>query len=169
MMNYKKTQRKAEKVFKELGIEFLMEDFNKSDKDLNYLIHITTMGGLKPLNYIKALIYFNFSVFSMNLLIANIYKIEESENINELYSIINKINLNISSGSFGIFEYDECGNHKLSQIIYKSSINCGDDFSDLDKDLVASQLTAFINALPQLFDLMDERYKTNERYEINER
>ena len=60
-----------------------------------------------------------------------------------MYKIVNSINSTIKNGNFLIDE-------ELNQIILKSSINCGEKFYDLNKNLIQYLILSSINALENL-------------------
>ena len=81
---------------------------------------------------------------SFNLIIVNIYRLNKKRlDILSVYKIVNSINSTIKNGNFLIDE-------ELNQIILKSSINCGEKFYDLNKNLIQYLILSSINALENL-------------------
>ncbi|MBD5395899.1 MAG: hypothetical protein HDR71_16930 [Lachnospiraceae bacterium] len=146
MKNYNILKEKVETIFNTLNIEYELEDL--LDDDLNYFIKINTIGKLKPLNTIECLIYFCEENFYSNFVTANIYKIKDDKNILSLYEILNKINMDTFVGNFLI------SGDNPKQIIYKSFMYCGEEFTDLDCDLIRSQIIYFISSLEILIDTL---------------
>ncbi len=148
MKNYDNLKLKMKKIFDSLQIEYSMLELN--DDDLNYRIQISTIGRLKPLNSITCVLYLCETDMSMNLLVGNIYRVNNESNLLFLYKTINDINMSISNGNFVLTD------DSPKQIFYRSSVNCGDDFSDLDEELVRYQIISFISALERLLELLKE-------------
>ena len=141
--NDKFTSENIEAILKSLNISY--EKINLSDNDINYLIQYKTHGKLKPLNSISALLYFSSQNHTSNLIVMNIYKIENPEVLSVCYKIINSVNLTIAGGSFSIIEGEK------QQIIYRSTSN----FTfDMGSQLVAKQLDESITAIEKLFELL---------------
>lgn len=149
MKDYKQIKTKIENIFNSLEINYSILDLQ--DDDLNYRIQISTIGKLKPLNSITCIFYLCSVDTSINLMVGNIYRVNEDKEMLFLYEIINNINMSISNGNF-ILTTDS-----PKQIFYKSSVNCGDGFSDLDNELVAFQLSIFISALEKLLDTLKNK------------
>ena len=146
--NYTDIQKKIESIFTKLKFEFSLLDFE--DDDLNYSVQIQTIGKLKPLNYIDALIYFSNIDCSINFIVTNIYKLKDDSNLLSLYEIINSINNELSSGKFSIY-----GNAN-KQIIYRCSSSCGDNFNNLTEETIIYPLLLFINMLEMLLEKLKE-------------
>ena len=136
-----------------MGIEFknIDEELEKetNDKDINYIIEVPTNGILKPLNRVMCFFYLHKEDFSCNLLGLNIYSLTEKDNLEQIYSLINSINFSNSMGSFVVFED--------KKIIYKSSINCGLDFNEISKDLIATQIIRYTSELEKLYKKMSSK------------
>lgn len=140
--NFDALKGKTEDIFKELQIRYQMISFG--DEDLNYEIQIGTFGKLKPLNNINSIFYLSEKDMSVNLIIVNIYRLNKKRlDILSVYKIVNSINSTIKNGNFLIDE-------ELNQIILKSSINCGEKFYDLNKNLIQYLILSSINALENL-------------------
>lgn len=140
---------KIESIFKSLHITYKILDLE--DKDINYFIQVSTIGKLKSLNSISCMLYLKEIDHSLNIVVANIYKIKQNENVLEIYELINTLNLKIASGNFMIY------GDAPKQIIYKSSVNCGDNFLELDENLVKFQIVSFISYLEDLLDQLKNR------------
>lgn len=81
---------------------------------------------------------------SVNLIIVNIYRLNKKRlDLLSVYKIVNSINSTIKNGNFLIDE-------ELNQIILKSSINCGEKFYDLNKNLIQYLILSSISALENL-------------------
>ena len=144
MKDYNKLKLEIEGIFNSLDISYSILDFQ--DSDLNYNIQINTIGKLKPLNSITCVLYLCLSDTSINLIVGNIYRIYNDNNLLLLYEAINNINMSISNGNFILT------NDTPKQIFYKSSMNCGNEFLNLDDKLVATQINTFVSALESLLD-----------------
>lgn len=83
---------------------------------------------------------------SMNLIVGNIYKCDNDDDLLSIYEIINQTNIRTNIGNFNLI-----GNSP-KQIFYKSSVNCGYNFSDLNDELVKLQLDIFTDALEKLLN-----------------
>ncbi|SOY32197.1 hypothetical protein AMURIS_04955 [Acetatifactor muris] len=142
-------KNKIESIFNSLHIKYQILDF--PDNDLNYTLQVSTIGKLKALKSINCMLYLRRIDYSLNIMVANIYKIKESENILDIYELLNDLNLKISSGNFMIY------GDSTKQIIYKASVNCGNNFSELDSHLVKFHLVYFISYLEELLDLLKNR------------
>lgn len=151
MKNYKELKDKIESLFKLLDIKF--KNIDLRDNDLNYDIEIEAVGKLTILNSINCMLYLTESDYTINLLVGNIYRINRGENISDLYEILNKQNIHISNGNFYIFGEEE------RQVVYRSSISCGKDFSGLTEDLLKLQIISFTIALEELLTEL-KKYKT---------
>ena len=144
MNKYEELNFKVQSILHNLKVKFTNVDI---DGDLNYSIQISTIGKLKNLNYINALLYFEMIDDSMNFFVGNIYKILKSDDVLSIYEKINYINNTNYSGHFSVY-----GNEK-KQIVYRSSIFCGDDFCCLNEQLIQSIIIPFIAALEELIEL----------------
>lgn len=144
MINYDKLKSKIETIFRALRVEYSILELQ--DNDLNYSIQINTIGKLKPLNSISCIFYLCEFDMSINLIVGNIYRANDDDNLLFLYKVINEINMYINNGNFTLI------NDSPKQIFYKSSLNCGTDFSNLNDELVKYQLNVFISALERLLD-----------------
>lgn len=150
--NYKITiQKKIQQIFENLKITY--NYLKIRDDDLNYEIEIPSIGIFKPLNSISCIFFLRFDDFSSNLLAVNIFKISNKDKDSNLYKIVNDTNLECSGGAFSIYKIDmeEDGDYD-KQIIYKSTMNCGNEFSELNDEKVRMQMLSFITALNILFD-----------------
>lgn len=146
MRNCDKLKSKMKEIFNSLEIEYSILEF--SDDDLNYEIQVSTIGKLKPLNSITCILYLCEFDMSINLIVGNIYRVYDESDLLSLYRIINSINMSINNGNFILSD------DSPKQIIYKSSVNCGDDFAELDDELVIFQINIFVGALERLLDLL---------------
>lgn len=149
MKNYDNLKIKVETIFKDLHMEYEFLDFG--DEDLNYDVNINTTGKLKTLGRINCILYFNDNDYSMNLIVANIYRIRNDENILYLYEILNKINQMQRTGNFTIFNIKD-----TQQICYRCSVICGKEFSELNKALVEFHFQSFISSLEILLKYLKE-------------
>lgn len=144
MRNYSNIRLKLEKIFQSLEMEYSILEME--DDDLNYSIQINTVKKLKPLNSINGMLYLNGKDMSMNLIVGNIYKCDNDDDLLSIYEIINQTNIRTNIGNFNLI-----GNSP-KQIFYKSSVNCGYNFSDLNDELVKLQLDIFTDALEKLLN-----------------
>lgn len=155
MKKYNLIKSIAETIFKELGIKY--EEVNFNDEDLNYLITFNTYGGLKSLNSIRGVLYFHKNDFTMNFIVLNIYTLDdENNNVDtlDIYEMVNEINSEMLYGSFLIED------NKF--IFYRSSINCGINYSGLDKQLLKKQIDIFVEGLIKLFKTIKNKEDNNE-------
>lgn len=150
MKNYEELKNKVESILKALDVKYDLLNINKDD-DLTYCIQISTIGELKPLNSITCVLYFQEFDYSMNLLVGNIYKIAEDENIFPLYEIVNNANIHILYGKFVIF------GDEAKEIIYRGVINCGKDFCELNESLVRYQLILFTTSLEEILKSLKQK------------
>lgn len=141
--NYKEIRLKFEDILHSLGYSF--EELNIDDEDINYSIDIVPTGNLKKLNSIDALMYLTPNTYYIYLLIGNIYKFQKSEDIDPFYKLINTVNESISGGTFTI-------NEITRQILYSSSIYCGQNFKEMSKNKVVLLLEPTINNLLIMLD-----------------
>ena len=141
--NNKFTFENIEAILESINISY--EKINLPDNDINYLIQYKTHGKLKPLNSISALLYFSLENHTSNLIVMNIYKIENPEVLSVCYKIINSVNLTIAGGAFSITEGEK------QQIIYRSTSN----FTfELGSQLISQQLDESITAIEKLIELL---------------
>lgn len=152
MKNYDNLKFKIESIFKELHIEYSL--LNLNDDDLNYDIQINTTGKLKLLGQINCILYFNNIDCSMNLIVGNIYRIQNNENILPLYEMLNEINQMQRAGNFTISNIKD---HR--QIFYRCSVLCGKNFSELDKNLVDFHFRNFTSSLEILLEYLKKLRK----------
>ena len=144
MENFENLKSKIEPIFNSLRISY--ELLKLEDNDLNYSIRLQMGGKLKQLNSIPCVLYFHIHKPVMSLLVGNIYKVGTNENLLLLYEIINNMNSKIINGNFILL------NDKEKQIFYRSSVDCGKDYSQLSPELIKMQLNIFIQALEELLD-----------------
>ncbi len=154
MKNYNELKSRIEGIFDSLEIKYSILELE--DTDLNYKIQISTIGKLKPLNSITCVFYLCEADMSINLIVGNIYRVYEENDLLFLYKTINSINMSIINGNFILTD------DSPKQIFYKSSVNCGDNFSDLDVGLVGFQLNIFTSALERLIDSLRGEHFTKE-------
>ena len=157
MKNYNNLKAKVETIFKDLHIAYKLLDFQ--DDDLNYDIQINTTGKLKLLGQINGILYFSSNDYSMNLIVGNIYRIKNDKKLLSLYEILNQVNQMQTAGNFTLYNAE---NDK--QILYRSSIPCGEDFSKLSKTLMHFHYRNFISSLEVLLEYL----KKSENNSINE-
>lgn len=148
-------QTKIEKIFSELGIQYKRLDLD--DEDLNYELKITTEGDLKPLNYIHCISYLDFDRNTINTIIPNIYSVSNEDNITRLYETMNKVNMKTLTGVFNLFQSDD---REKKQIIFRSTINCGENFSEIDttfnKDYIFSLIFSLSYFFKELLKVTDD-------------
>lgn len=155
MIEYNSVEKIIEELFKQLKIKYSKLDLD--DDDINYSIKFSTYGKLKLLNYINAIVYFHHSDFSMNFIVFNIYTLnDENYNIDtlDIYEVVNEINSELSGGSFLIKDN--------KSIFYRSSIYCGNDYSELNANMIKRQIDIFIESLEKLFLILESKEKNNE-------
>lgn len=150
MKNHEILISKIESYFKEL--EIVYDYIDLQDDDINYILNISTIGKLKPLNSIPCMLYFSETDFSMNLIVLNIYNIKKNDDTLKLYKIVNEANTETKIGNFTIIA-NESGNKK---IVYRSLVNCGNDFSNLSKRLIKFQILSFISPLEKILFSLKE-------------
>lgn len=139
-------QTKIEKIFRKLGIQYNILDLN--DEDLNYELKITTEGALKSLNYIRCISYLDFNRNTINTIVPNIYSVSNEDNITHLYEIMNKVNMKNLTGVFNLFQSDD-GEKK--QVIFRSTINCGEDFCEIDTSFTKDYILSLFFSLSYFF------------------
>ena len=137
------TQENIEAILESINVVY--ERINLHDNDINYLIKYKAYGKLEPLNSISALLFFSPQNHTSNLIVMNIYKIENPEVLSVCYKTINSVNLTITGGSFSITEGEK------HQIIYRSTINCA---FNLESEMISKQLSDSIVAIEKLFELL---------------
>ena len=150
-MNKLEIEKQIEKIFIENKI--IYRKLPIDDNDLNYFIQIPAIGDLKPLKRIHAYFYADFDDNTINLIIPNVYKISDKDDISYILEIINKTNLKNAVGLFAITEGEE------SQIIYRDDVNCGENFCNLSNKLVMAQFALFTTQLSYLFEQLDKGNK----------
>ena len=94
---------------------------------------------------ISALLFFSPQNHTSNLIVMNIYKIEDPKILSVCYKIINSVNLTITGGSFSITEGEK------QQIIYRNTIDCA---FGLESEMISKQLNDSIVAIEKLFELL---------------
>lgn len=150
MNNMKETKEKLEKIFFDLGIKFTYLDYFNDD-DLNYELLISPTGVLKPLKTIRSICYYNFEDNTINILVPNIYKIDNEDNISSLYKIVNDANLHTVMGSFSIFENDIT---KSKQIVYRTTYKCEENFDNFTKSSFEDHIESLILNISYIFHLI---------------
>ncbi len=158
MGQYIEQKIKLEEIFASLNIKYEYQDLD--DEDLNYfIIFDTPEGRLKALKSIGGVLYLSPEYNTLSMLILNVYKFKESDNIESFYRIINLVNTKLSYGNFSVYEEKD----GESQIIYRCSIHCGNDFSVLDEQMVKSIIVNFVLGLDELFEhIFKEKNEKNE-------
>lgn len=141
--NNKFTPENIEAILESINVSY--EKINLPDNDINYLIQYKTYGKLEPLNSISALLFFSPQNHTSNLIVMNIYKIEDPKILSVCYKIINSVNLTITGGSFSITEGEK------QQIIYRNTIDCA---FGLESEMISKQLNDSIVAIEKLFELL---------------
>lgn len=150
MKNVNKTKEKLERIFSDLDIKFTYLDYFNDD-DLNYELLISSTGVLKPLKTIRSICYYNFEDNTINILVPNIYKIDNEDNIGSLYKILNEANLHIVMGSFSIIENDIT---KSKQIVYRTTYKCEENLDNFTKSSFEEQLESLILNISYMFHLI---------------
>lgn len=158
MEQYIEQKIKLEKIFSDLSIKYEYQDLE--DDDLNYfIIFDTPKGRLKPLKSIGGVLYLSPELYTLSMLILNIYQFKDSDNVESFYKIINTVNTKLSYGNFSIYE----GKDEKRQIIYRCSIHCGNDFSILDEQMVKNMIVNFVLGLDEMFEhIFKEKNEENE-------
>lgn len=145
--SYEEICNKMETILRELDCSFEKNDL---DDDINYFVSIETSGGLKKLGQINSLLYISANHYTANLIIANIYRFEKKEDMSPFYIKINQANERITGGSFTI-------NEPTRQIIYTSSIYCGDNFRELTVNKIRLLLYSSLSNLAVLLKILAEK------------
>ena len=140
-------QSKIEEIFSNSKIKYTYLN-DVEDNDLNYDVWISVGGILSPLKFIQALCYISFEDNTLNFMVPNIYKITQEDNITQLYKIINKANIELSTGVFGVVEISST---KSKQIIYKSTYNCEENFCNLTTTSFEEQINNIISNIIYIF------------------
>lgn len=140
------TIKHFENILTDLNYSFNKLSFDNDD-DINYDVSINTTGFLSKLQSINVLIYLNFSSYSIHILIGNIYRFDQNEDMNPFYKKVNDANEIISGGSFTV-------NERLRQILYSSSIYCGNEFSELSVNKVKLLIDSAMNNLIVLLNII---------------
>lgn len=142
---YNELESKLNIFFTELTYTF--EKVDLGDDDLNYIVSIDTSGALIKLNTIDVLLYASIKLSSLCLLIENIYRFSDDEDITPFYKKINNANELANGGNFII-------NEKSRQIIYSSSIYCGSDFKELSINKIKLLINTSMRNLEILFNII---------------
>lgn len=138
---YNEIKTKLESCFKELNYKYSLVDLN--DNDLNYEVSIDSSYFFKSMSNIQGIFYACIGDNTITLTIPNIYYLDKKKDLNHLYRIINDINSLLNHGRFLIKE-------NLNHIVYSSSINCGENFSELTTMKIKSLSDDFFNNLIKL-------------------
>lgn len=77
---------------------------------------------------------------------------QKNDDTLKLYKIVNEANTETKIGNFTIIA-NESGNKK---IVYRSLVNCGNDFSNLSKRLIKFQILSFISPLEKILFSLKE-------------
>lgn len=154
MMKNINYEDKIETIFKELHIKYKILNI-PDDDDINYIVNINAFGKLKSLDSIRGIIYFSIDNFTMNLIIPKVYRCGINEGLDSLdvFEIINDINSSLLYGNFLIED---------EEVYFRSSFNCGENFSILKRDLLENQIDNFFKGLAMLFVLIKRRKNQNE-------
>lgn len=144
-------KRKIELIFERLKINYELLDLE--DEDINYDIEFNANGKYKAVGRINGILYFHHNDYSLNLIISNIYRLKESDNLSFFYELINNLNINFTYGKFYVLT-------DKTQIIYRSNVSCGENYLLLNESLLQTHLDIFIDALEILFESI--RSKNNE-------
>lgn len=140
-------KEKIENIFKELRIKY--HEVDLKDDDLNYWIYINISGRFKAMDTIAGCLYLSSDNYQMCLLVANIYRFAENEDVTPFYKIVNDANA-YAHGTFAI-----TGDQK--QIIFRNTDYCGEDFSELSIEAVKIQINNFVCGLEKIFDAIKEQ------------
>lgn len=152
MKNYNEVRNKIESILTSLNIDYTF--LNLEDDDLNYSIDIPTLSNkLKLLNSIHSIMYL-CDDFTLNFISPNIYVIKNDEELSPYYEIINDANISLTSGSYTIFDAKDC-----NVIVYRSSINCGNEFSELNEELIRLHILLFLSSLEDLLEALKKLRK----------
>lgn len=142
-------ENRLESILHSLHITYNKLPIN--DGDLNYTIYISASGKLTSLDKIPCTLYLHKVDFTSNLIVGNIYHIDQTDDLIALYETINKISFRTRLGNFLIHDIEG-----KKQLIYKSSISCGRGFCELSNRLILLQVKEFTDCLEYiLFQLMD--------------
>lgn len=147
--------KKIEDIFKQLN--FLYDKLDLDDEDINYSIKISTFGKLKVLNHINAIVYFHQLDFSMNIIVFNIFTLnDDNNNIDtlDIYELVNEINSELLCGSYLVLDN--------KSIFFRSSMYCGSNFSELNASMMKRQIDIFIESLEKLFLILEDKERNNE-------
>ena len=99
------------------------------------------------MNKISVLLYSNIKYNSVYLLIENIYRFSDDEDVTPFYKIINTANELCDTGTFII-------NEKTKQILYSSSIYCGSDFNELSSNKIKLLINSSMRNLEILLNII---------------
>lgn len=139
--NYNFVRNKFEKCLKSLNFNFKILDF---DDDLNYEVSFSAPKPFKFLDVLQGIVFANIIENSITLIVVNIYNIPSSKNISSFYKLVNDVNNIIIHGKFSVMK-------DIRQIIYRASIDCGDDFQDLTEKKIQLLADDYAENLIPLF------------------
>lgn len=148
------TKACIERIFENIKIEY--EYIDLEDDDLNYLISFNTsrFGKLKVKNDISGILYLSAVDNTLNMMVLNIYKLSDADDINAFYKYLNNLNQKVARGRYTIDDNSK-------QIIYRVTSNCGDEFEGLNEDLISLQLTSFMYGLEDLINWIAKEKEVN--------
>lgn len=153
MKDYKELKKQIEEYFTELNIKY--EYIDLEDNDINYFITFNVSGSLKAMNTISGILYLDLIHCSLSMLVLNIYKFNTEDDIQSFYKILNDVNRDLVCGNFTV-------TNDLTQIIYRCTIDCGKDFSELGENIIKHQINNFMEGLVNLFNIIKKEKQKDE-------
>lgn len=147
--DYNYVHQRMEQCLNNLNYNFEYVEFDEQDYDINYYVFFK-IPFIKSEELFQVLLYADLEDETVTLLSPNKYNLKDNKNIYDLYEVLNNVNNSILHGKFSIKKEDDV-------ILYTVSINCGEDFNELNEKRIQSLINIFLQSLANLLKALSEK------------
>lgn len=126
------------------SLKFTYKAIDLEDDDINYDVRFHAPKLFKSLGSLQGVMFANLNENSITLIVVNIYNIPSERNITPFYKLVNDVNNVIMHGKFSVKK-------DIRQIIYRASVDCGENFLDLTEKKIKLLIDDFGDNIMPLF------------------
>lgn len=158
IQDYNSFSDRLEKVLNNLGYSFRIVDLG--DNDLNYILILngkqSNILSLKKIDKISCLIYIDNMDKSLNFMAINLYRIQDKNDLENCYKLVNDVNYAIDHGKFSVQE-------NLSNITYKAVIDYNEQYDIISEPIIKKIIRDFFYNLSYFLAFMNRMKRDEEK------
>lgn len=137
-------------VLSNMDIKFQYFEID-GDEDISYLVEFQPTESLKSIKTVRVLLYLEKEINCITLLAPNVYE-TDSEQYEKVQNIVKKSNELVMSGKFHGF----ISENDSARIYYTCKVSGGDDFSNLNKEIIQSQFDNYEQDMSLFYHILEE-------------